>query len=106
MRLTPTETALTIERIAKINDRAAKRGFTGRFEVTASEPFTVRRQVDGWPVEEVYQDVEITGDAPCYGGYRFLASVEFLTDTAAIVKGAPGADEVDHATLRRGECDH
>lgn len=107
MRLSPTETALTIERIEKINARAAKRGFTGRFTVDASAPYTINaRNEGGFEVTLVVQDVTITGEAPCYGGYEFLASVEFLTDSAAIVKGAPGADEINHSDLRAGECDH
>lgn len=109
--LTPAELAATTTKLAKINARAVKRGFTGTLDLDA-----VRRQVTstneaGIEVTETVFDVTITGAAPSYAGWTFLAAVDTLTGPDGgefVVRCAPGVDEqrVDRSILVAGQCQH
>lgn len=112
--LLPAEYLATVEKIAKINARARKRGFTGRLEVTGERTVHVNTG-DPLPfpdlpmfAEVVRYETTITGEAPCYEGWEFLAALDSLTtaDGASewIVRCAPGVtdDSVDRRALRPG----
>lgn len=116
--LRPAEYQATIAKIAKINARARKRGFTGRLEVTGER--VVERNV-GNPLphrdlpegaEVVRYETTITGAAPCYEGWEFLAALDSLPtaegETEWVVRCAPGVtdESVDRRQLRCGACDH
>lgn len=104
--LSTGEYAATVEKIEKINDRAEKRGFTGRLEVVgvprekkSTHPLT------GIETVETVVDTQITGKAPSYAGFTFLARIDRVGDTFTIAT-APGVDHVDRALVHAGECDH
>lgn len=110
--LTPDEYRLTVERCAKINARATKRGFTGRLAVTGTERIVSTKDAAGLVREHVVIDTVLTGDAPSYGGWYFLAAVDTLQtgndSHSFVIRCAPGvdADTIDRSALRAGHCDH
>lgn len=105
VRLTPTEFALTCDKVAKINERAAKRGFTGRVVITGERLVVTSTDALGFEVTEVFIDAEISGDAPSYNGWTFLARVDALGDSFTLAT-APGVEYVDRSQVRPGHCDH
>lgn len=111
--LTPGEWDATRERVAKINVRAAKRGFTGRLDVTGTKRVVVEKNPAGVSKTRVVFDVEITGVAPAYGGWEFLAAVDAMPAAAGdeagfVIRCAPGVDDagVDRSALVAGRCEH
>jgi hypothetical protein len=96
----------TVEKIEKINARAVKRGFTGRLEVVAERE--ERKSLDaltGLTLTEIVYNTRVTGEAPSYGGYVFLARVDRMGDSF-IISTAPGVEHVERSVVRPGECDH
>ena len=109
--LTPTEYAATVERAAKINARATKRGFTGRLDIVGTEREVTKRDSAGLSITSLVIDTEITGDAPCYNGWMFLAAVDTVetADGAAyVLRAAPGVQPstLDRSALLPGQCQH
>lgn len=116
--LTPAEYQATVAKIAAINSRARKRGFTGRLEVEAER--VVRRNAGdplpfpGLPIgaEVVQYEATISGTAPRYEGWEFMAALDSLTtadgEAEWVVRCAPGVtdESVDRGALRAGACDH
>jgi len=105
MRLTAAELDLTREKLAKINKRAAKRGFTGALDL-AVEPVTVRET--NWLgqviVKELF-DVTVTGEPPKYNGWAFLATLTW-TEGNLVTRNAPGVESIgDRDGFREGWCD-
>lgn len=103
--LGPAEFEATAAKIAKINDRARRRGFTGRFELTGVEE-TRSYEVNGFPVEEVIIKATITGEAPRYDGWRLLATLDWDEAAGLIVRTAPGVESVNREGLTEGYCAH
>jgi hypothetical protein len=65
----------------------------------------------GLPRTRVVFDTEITGAAPCYNGWTFLAAVDTIETEAGadfILRTAPGIEDsgVDRSTLEAGRCEH
>lgn len=109
--LTPAEFAATIERAQRINTRATKRGFTGRISVTGTEREITEQDEAGLTRTRRVVDVEISGEAPCYNGWQFLAAVDSIeteSGTEFVLRTAPGVAEshVDRSTLVPGHCSH
>ena len=111
--LLPQEYAATRDKIAKINARAIKRGFTGRLEVTGTRRIiTNKGRFPDLPAgaRVTVVDTTITGEAPCYAGWRFLASLDVLPageSVTWIVRSAAGTEaNVDRSTLIVGYCGH
>lgn len=104
VRLTPAEYYATATKLAKINERAAKRGFTGRFDLTG-ERVEVTTNEFGLPIKEVFYDATITGETPKYNGWTFLARVDRVGETFTLAT-SPGVEHVDRSLVRLGECDH
>jgi hypothetical protein len=102
--LKPEEFDATCEKVAKLNARAEKRGFTGRLELVGERTEIKRSTAIGDVVEIVYR-ARIDGEAPKYNGWRLLATVDFI-DTGLIVNTAPGVDKVDRDLVEQGKCDH
>jgi hypothetical protein len=104
--LTHGEYIATIEKIAKINDRAVKRGFTGRLVVEGTRE--ERTEVDtltGLDITHVFYNTRVTGTAPSYGGFTFLARIDRVGDSFTIAN-APGVEHVERSLVHPGECDH
>ena len=111
MLLTPAEFAATQEKIAKVNDRAAKRGWTGRVELTGTKVEKTETGPSGLSVKLQLIEATITGEPPRYKtadgkDWQFLARAEFDKDSGLVVYSAPGAPDVDRESIRPGECDH
>lgn len=110
-RLSPAEFTATKDKLEKINARAIKRGFTGRIDITGTERKVTETTPAGDERTYVVIDTTITGQAPSYDGWEFLAAVDTVeTDdgTEFIVRTVPGIDEagIDRSTLTPGYCAH
>jgi len=107
VRLTPAEFVATQAKIAKLNERAAKRGFTGRFEVTGKRVEVSVTNESGLNVTTVYMDSLITGETPKYNGWSFLARIDTIAGTEEFTTAsAPGVERIDRELVRPGHCDH
>lgn len=106
VQLNADQVAATREKFAKINERAAKRGLAGRLELTV-KPVTVSETNElGFTVEYTAFECAVTGDAPKYGEWSFIARLDWDASAGLIVNAAPGAPKVDRTALREGWCDH
>ena len=106
-RLTRTELDATREKIAKLNARAAKRGFTGHVDLTAERAEVTETLETGFEVTAVYWDTQITGEAPRYAGWTFVASLDWDEKVGLVTRTAPGVEgTIDRTLLREGWCDH
>lgn len=103
--LTAAELASTRTKLAKLNARAARRGFTGRIDLHAvraersiTTPSGSRRTLHGY-------DVEVLGEPPRYEGWTFVAAVD-KTSAGAVIRTAPGAPAVENCSIEAGICEH
>lgn len=104
--LTYGEYCATVTKIAKINDRAQAKGFTGRLDVVGTrEERTYTDSLTGLEITDVIWHTSVTGVAPSYGGFTFLARVDRVGDTFTI-NTAPGVEHVERGMVRPGSCDH
>jgi hypothetical protein len=106
VRINKAELDATKAKLAKINDRAAKRGFTGlidlaveRVEVTTTDDFGFQRT-------DVFFDVALSGEPPKFDGWTFLATLDWDQHAGLIVRTIPGVGEIDRDSLQEGWCDH
>jgi hypothetical protein len=104
--LSPAEYALTVAKIAKINARATKKGFTGRIDVIAERREITGRDETGFTVTRIVYDTRITGDAPSYDGWTFIATLDWDEHAGLVVRTAPGVESVTRDGLVEGHCDH
>lgn len=107
-RITPAEYAATVEKIEKINARAAKKGFTGRVTLEAEQVVVTKTDEQGFEITYPMYDVTLGGEAPSYNGYRLLAVLDFDQHAGLVTRMAPGVDEVsvNRDALEAGRCDH
>lgn len=106
VRLSHAEFAATQAKVEKINARAAKRGFTGRFEVVG-EPVTETKVNDfGFEVTKHYVETTITGEAPKYNGWTFLATLDWDANADSLIVRSASDVKVDRSSLIKGHCDH
>lgn len=109
--LSPAEFAATKDKVDKINARAIKRGFTGRIDITGTERTITKTNDQGDERTIVVIDTTITGQAPSYDGWEFLAAVDTIETTDGtdfIIRTVPSVDEsgLDRSTLAAGYCAH
>lgn len=105
--LSAEELAATRVKLSALTRRADKRGFSGQIDLSA-QPATRRFSVvAGGPTVTVHGfEVTITGAAPCYAGWRFVAAVDAVGEEV-VVRYPPGREvALDHGSLRAGVCDH
>jgi len=93
VQISPAEYFLTVEKIEKINARAAKKGWTGRVTLDAVETTKVTN-VEGFEVREQVWDVTLGGEAPSYNGWTFLATLDWDENAGLITRCAPGVEVV------------
>lgn len=106
-RIDSYQLAMTTEKVAKINARAAKKGLAGTLTMTADEVIEVEvDEVTKIRTERVMYDVSIQGNAPAYNGWEFVAKLDWDANAGLIVRSIPGAVAVDRESLRQGWCDH
>jgi hypothetical protein len=103
--LTPAEFALTSEKIAKLNTRAAKRGWTGILTVTGEAFTEVTDNGVGLKRERQMVHTVISGNAPKYDGWTFLARADWA-DGGMVLFTAPGVESIDRTGITEGKCDH
>ncbi len=104
--LNAEELAATRAKIAKLQQRAARKGFTGLVDVTAVPATRSFTSAGGLPVTVHGFDVTITGDPPRYAGWRFVAAVDAV-EGGTILCYPPGSTaEVPNDQIRAGGCDH
>lgn len=110
--LSPVEFELTQQKLSKINCRAEKRGFTGRFEFNGVREIVSGETACGLPTKHVVYRCTLGGDAPSYGGWKFVARLDTVPDQNGdplwIVRSAPGVEDsgIDRASLVLGFCAH
>lgn len=113
--LSPSEAAATAERVAKINKRLTKRGYTGLVELTVGEPYTVTEtdetDEDGVSVDTVVVDIALSGRPAQYAGWQFVAAVDTIgegTGASFVLRCAPGMEATadERAILAPYACQH
>lgn len=107
-RLCRGELEATVAKIARVNERAARRGFAGRVDVAWTLVFRVLESASGIKVTEYWYATVVTGQPPCYAGWEFLAVLDWDGAEEMIVRPVPGADLAgfDRAAYGEGRCDH
>ncbi len=104
--LTGEEVAATRAKLANLQARAIKKGFTGHLELVATPATRSYSSAGGLPVTVHGFDVTVTGEPPRYQGWRFVAAVDSV-DGKAVLRYPPGtAPTVANDRVRPGECDH
>jgi hypothetical protein len=106
VRINSTELQATRAKLTKINDRAAKRGFTGRLDLTVERVEVTKTDDFGFQRTEIMFDVALTGEAPKHNGWTFVATLDWDLYAGLITRTAPGTDPIDRNTLQEGWCDH
>lgn len=106
-QLTAAELDATKAKVAKLNERAEAKGLTGRLEVVADKVEDTETLPNGLEVTRVYWDTVITGEAPSYGGWKFIAVLDWDDAAGLITRTVPGfAGVIDRDALRANWCDH
>lgn len=104
--LNSEELAATRAKVAKLQQRAVRKGFTGRIELAAVPASRSNQSAGGLPVTVHGFDVTITGEPPRYQGWRFVAAVDAV-EGGTILRYPPGStSQVSNDQIRAGECDH
>jgi hypothetical protein len=103
--LTPAEFALTSDKIAKLNARAVKRGWTGILTVTGEAFTEVTDNGIGLKRERQMVHTVISGNPPKYDGWTFLARADWA-DGGMVLFTAPGVEGIDRTGITEGACDH
>lgn len=112
--LTAADVAATRAKIDKINTRAVRRGFTGRYELH-TEPVNQQLTLpDGSTVDGIMWRSKLTGSAPCYAGWRFVARFRREGDSYLVhpfpgierdwAKLTPRAERCEHCQTRRARA--
>lgn len=106
MKLTIEELTATQVKIRKLNDRAAKRGWTGRITVEYEPVTETTTNTNGFQVTQTWMETTITGEPPCYEGWTFLAILDWHSASDLIIRSAPGVEVTDRTGLVEDQCDH
>jgi hypothetical protein len=104
--LSAEELAATRAKLAKVQARAVKKGFTGSIDLDAVPATRTYQSAGGLSVTEHGFDVTLTGQPPRYAGWRFVATVDAV-DGGSILRYPPGAvPTIANDQVTPGECDH
>jgi hypothetical protein len=105
--LSAEELAATRAKLATITGRAARKGFTGSIDLVAVPATRTQPVPGGFPVTVHGFDVTISGQAPRYAGWRFVASVDAVDGGGTILRYPPGREAaVRNTDVVAGQCDH
>jgi hypothetical protein len=105
--LSAEELAATRAKLATITGRAARKGFTGSIDLVAVPATRTQPVSGGFPVTVHGFDVTISGEAPRYAGWRFVASVDAADGGGTILRFPPGREAaVRNTDVAAGHCDH
>lgn len=99
--------AMTREKVDKINARAERKGLAGTLSMTV-EPIEMMEHDKITKLERFWTEykVEVTGNAPAYNGWEFIAKLDWDQHAGLIVRAVPGVSGVDRESVREGWCDH
>lgn len=103
--LSAAELAGTRIKVERVNARARRRGFTGSFELEAVPAERKIRTEAGTDRTVCGFDVTLTGSAPSYEGWTFVAAVD-AAPAGAVIRTAPSAPEIPPASITPGLCEH
>lgn len=97
----------TQEKLNKINARAERKGLAGTLsmsveEVEVTETNELTKITETWTEYKV----EITGNAPAYNGWEFIAKLDWDANAGLIVRSVPGVEGVNRDSVTEGWCDH
>jgi hypothetical protein len=106
MRLSSEQFEATAEKIEKLNERAARKGLAGTVGIAYRTVEETEENALGFEVTKVYYETAITGDAPKFNGWRFIATLDFDENAGLVVRTFPGVESVDREELRAGWCGH
>lgn len=107
IRLDAADLAATRAKFDKVVSRAHKRGLNGTLELTVSDPIvTTHQDAVGMRVETVAYDVTVTGEAPRYGGWTFVARLDRTPSGVMLPMVAPGEHEPTLDGIEPGICQH
>lgn len=107
-RLSLEQVEATVAKFEKMNERAAKKGLSGSWALTKIERVVEKdtHPVTGLPVEKVWYECTVGGQAISFDGWEFIATLDWDEYAGLIVRGMPGAVQVEREGLREGWCDH
>lgn len=103
--LSAAELAGTRVKVERVNARARRRGFTGSFELEAVPAERKIRTTAGTDRTVCGFEVTLTGSAPSYEGWSFVAAVD-AAPAGAVIRSAPSVPEISPASITPGVCDH
>jgi hypothetical protein len=104
--LSASELAGTRVKVERVTARARRRGFTGRFELAAVPAERTIRTEAGTNRTVCGFDVTLTGSAPSYAGWSFIAAVD-AAPAGAVIRSAPSAaHEISPESITPGLCEH
>lgn len=103
--LSAAELAGTRVKVERVNARARRRGFTGSFELEAVPAERKIRTAAGTDRTVCGFEVTLTGSAPSYEGWSFVAAVD-AAPAGAVIRTAPSAPEIPPASITAGLCEH
>jgi hypothetical protein len=97
-------------RIDRTNKRAAKQGLQGGLSLEIGETkWVADDRIESEILADLFKvevtEVTVTGDAPCFDGWTFLAALT-NDNGALVIRNAPGIEGIDRDSVRPGECDH
>lgn len=98
----------TQEKLNKINARAERKGLAGTLSMTFEE-VEVSETNEFTKITETWTEykVNITGNAPAYNGWEFVAKLDWDPNAGLIVRSIPGVENaVNRETVTEGWCDH
>ena len=98
----------TRAKVEKINARAAKKGLAGTLTMSVEE-VEVTETNETTKITETWTEykVNITGNAPAYNGWEFIAKLDWDANAGLIVRSVPGVESsVNRETVKEGYCDH
>lgn len=102
--LSAAELAGTRIKVERVNARARRRGFTGSFELEAV-PAERKIHTAGTDRTVCGFEVTLTGSAPSYKGWSFVAAVD-AAPAGAVIRTAPSAPDIPPASITPGLCEH
>lgn len=105
--LSADDLAATRQKLATIAARAARKGFAGTIDLHAVSATRTHTPAPGAPPVTIHGfDVTITGEPPKFAGWRLLAAIDKVGDSA-VLRYLPGVEQnIPNDTVRPGECDH
>lgn len=103
--LSATELTETRAKVERVNTRAQRRGFTGKFELEAVPAERTYRTENGTERTMRGFEVTLTGSAPSYKGWSFIAVIE-PAPAGVVIHTAPSVEEIPAEGITPGLCEH